>query len=180
MDSLEEAQVRQAPTVTSEPRGVKRELVEGVAGAIGNAMTTKEKMAARSRFYRSLEPAAVRKTKAQKISPSLAAKIGSDGRGKAFWFQQYLNSGEDWDKLELAFMDIERSQRQHSAKRQWCTEHRLLDLFKSETVVQAMMRHAMANPEQFRENPNCPGVREAGEYYRPPASEKKTRNPASY
>ena len=143
---------------------VKRELAQGISGSCGTVYTKSEIAAARSRFNRRFDPANSRQPKVHKVSPEFAAKLASDPRGKAYWFQEFLKNGEDMAQLEVSFYQDETSRKRIRGRHVWFTRERLMHVYKNEVVVDAMISVCLADQRFWRENPNCPGVREAWEY----------------
>ena len=143
-------------------------LPDGVSKALKgvdlNVMSTNEKKALRGRFYRSLEQSAVRTNKADKCPPSLAMKIKTDPRGMAAWFSIFLEEDQAWNRVELRLRQIQRNTKTTGGKRQWLTWDRMLKLFHSPTVCEAMKTFCKANPALWRPNKNAPNCVEAIEY----------------
>ena len=129
------------------------------------SLTPKEKKFVRKRFERSLEPCTQRQCRSQKVPPSIALKLVNmelkdKSQGRRYCFNLWLNSDEDWAKVEIAERVIHTKSTRKYGKSKWLMLHELEKLHPA-VVCKAIWDAKLADTSQLRPHPDIPEVLEA-------------------
>ena len=128
-------------------------------------LTPKEKKNVRKRFERSLEPCTQRQCRSQKVPPSIALKLVNmelkdKSQGRRYYFNLWLNSNEDWAKVEIAERVIRTKSIRKYGKSKWLMLHELEKLHPP-IICKAIWDAKLADTSQWRPHPDVPEVQEA-------------------
>ena len=129
-------------------------------------LTPRERKNKRQLFYRLIEDNKVRRNQAREnpCPPALAMKIKADSLGLAHWFGVFLENDEDWNKVDVQMVRRHIDRNERNVVTAWLTRARLLEIYKDEDVVDAMIDFAKLDKERWRPNRNAPTCEKAIEF----------------
>ena len=114
-----------------------------------------------AKFLRSLEPAKDRPARSDKCPDDLALRIKGEaatGAGTmtlAKWYKIRQES-DNWGDVELRLEQVKRQTRGRGGTERWLMECQMMDIFKSQTVVDELKNEAMLKKSWNRPNPRAP------------------------
>ena len=161
------------PAAAPTKEDATKKLVARLAAAESNManiltdsnQTPAERKLRRKRFDRSLEPCSLRQCRTQKIPTSIALKLQNmalkdRAEGRRYFFNLWLNSDEDWAKVEISERIINAKSNRKYGKIKWVMLHDLENMYPP-VICKAIWDAKLADPTMWRPHPDIPEVQEA-------------------
>lgn len=122
-----------------------------------NVLGQNNRRALLMKFIRTREPAKGKGTvRTEKCPEDIAAEISKCPLKRNHYFDLWVGCGQSWGKVVLFEKTYRKQTKRGKFKEQWLTKDQLIDHYKNETVVDAIIK-TKTIPESKRQHPEaCP------------------------